>query len=216
MKEMELIGRRFKELDIAQTKLDKYQVKDVGDFVDPVQWQAWATAVLNLLQRAFSEISPHYVNFKRLYDTDGNQCWWAVVEHTRGVFQAAKEDYEGGYVFNLYDRVSGELFGDFIALAKNALQEGHKDVAAVLACAALEDALKKYAQRNDLDVGDQVMQAVVSALKSKGLVAGAQKSLLDTMPKIRDYAMHANWDKIKPEDVSSVIGFVEQFLLSNF
>jgi len=56
----------------------------------------------------------------------------------------------------------------------------------------------------------------VNALKSKGLVSGAQKSLLDTMPKIRDYAMHANWDKITAEDVSSVIGFVEQFLLSHF
>jgi len=53
-------------------------------------------------------------------------------------------------------------------------------------------------------------------LKSKGLIGGAQKSLLDSMPKIRDYAMHANWNKITDADVSSVIGFVEQFLLSNF
>jgi len=29
--------------------------------------------------------------------------------------------------------------------------------------------------------------------------------------KIRDYAMHANWDKLSPEDVNSMIGFVEQF-----
>ena len=55
-----------------------------------------------------------------------------------------------------------------------------------------------------------------TALKAKGLVSGAHKSLLDTMPKIRDYAMHANWTKITEPDVSSVIGFVEQFLLSKF
>ena len=60
------------------------------------------------------------------------------------------------------------------------------------------------------------MQEVVSALKSQGLVSGAQKTLLDTMPKIRDYAVHANWSKIQPEDVSSVIGFVEQFLITKF
>jgi hypothetical protein len=112
--------------------------------------------------------------------------------------------------------LSGEVLGDFVALAKVALQEGHKDVAAVLASAALEDALKRYAKQNNLEVNDRVMQDVVSALKSKGLVGGAQKTLLDTMPKLRDYAMHANWDKLTPEDVSSIIGFVEQFLLTHF
>jgi hypothetical protein len=86
----------------------------------------------------------------------------------------------------------------------------------VLACASLEDALKRYARENNLEVDDKVMQEVVSALKSKGLVSGAQKSLLDTMPKLRDFAMHANWDKLTSADVGSIIGFVEQFLLSHF
>ena len=113
-------------------------------------------------------------------------------------------------------RVSGEVFGDFVALARTALAEGQKDVAAVLACAALEDALKKYATANGVDVSDETMQGVVGALKARGLVAGAQKSLLDAMPKIRNFAMHAKWEKITEPDVNSVIGFVEQFLLSNF
>ena len=60
------------------------------------------------------------------------------------------------------------------------------------------------------------MNEVINALKAKSLVFGAQKSLLSAMPKIRNYAMHADWDKISEPDVSSVIGFVEQFLLSNF
>ena len=97
-----------------------------------------------------------------------------------------------------------------------ALAEGAKDVAAVLACAALEDALKRLALLNNLEVSDKTMQDVVNALKAKGLVGGAQKSLLDTMPKIRDYTMHANWDKITPQDVGSVMGFVEQLLLVKF
>ena len=113
-------------------------------------------------------------------------------------------------------RISGEVFGDFIVLAKHSLAEGHKDVAAVLVCAALEDALKQYAVANGLNVDDKSMTDVINALKSKGLVSGAQKSLLGSMPKIRDYAMHANWEKISEPDVSGVIGFVEQFLLTKF
>lgn len=64
--------------------------------------------------------------------------------------------------------------------------EGHKDVAAVLACAALDDVLKGFAARHRIDTTDRSMQDVVNALKAKGLVGGAQKTLFGTMPKIRD------------------------------
>jgi hypothetical protein len=60
------------------------------------------------------------------------------------------------------------------------------------------------------------MQEVINALKAKGLVSGPQKSLLDIMPRVRDAAMHADWQKITSQDVGSVIGFVEQFLLTQF
>ena len=112
--------------------------------------------------------------------------------------------------------VSGEVFGDFVAAAKKALDEGSKDVAAVLACAALEDALKRFAKVNELNVDGKDMSEVIGALKSKGLVGGAQKSILETMPKTRNNAMHADWGKISTAEVGGVIGFTEQFLLQNF
>jgi hypothetical protein len=185
-----------------------------GSHVPSGLWQQWGTSAQNLIRAVFGEETPHYDNFVEAFKKCAGYDYDIAV--LRGIFLSAKQDFEGGYVFNVELRVSGEVFGDFIGMARHALAEGHKDVAAVLACAALEDALKRYATTNGLAVDDKVMQEVVSALKSKGLVSGAQKSLLDTMPKIRDYAMHANWSKISEPDVSSVIGFVEQFLLSRF
>ena len=175
----------------------------------------WATSVLSLLFRVFGQDTAHYSNFKHAYDHCQNG-YPSEVEPMKGVFLPAKADYEGGYLFNLTAAVSGEIFGDFVGLAKAALSDGHKDVAAVLACAALEDALKRFAELNTLDVANKDMTEVVNALKTKGLVSGAQKSLLDTMPRIRNYALHAEWSKITPQDAGSVLGFVEQFLLSNF
>src|SRR5206468_378166 len=46
--------------------------------------------------------------------------------------------------------------------------------------------------------------------------SGAQKTLLAGMPKIRNQAMHADWANLTPHDAGSVIGYVEQFLLSHF
>jgi len=60
------------------------------------------------------------------------------------------------------------------------------------------------------------MQDIVNTLKSKGLIAGAQKTLLDPMPRLRDYAMHADWTKIDAPSVSGMLGFVEQFLIEHF
>jgi len=208
-----MITRRFAELD-AQANALRVTQGEFSSYYDTSGWQQWATSAQHLLRVAFGEMSPHYQNFAAAYEKcDGGDYW---VNALKGVFRAAKADYEGGYAFSMQALISGEIYGDFVALAKGALSEGAKDVAAVLACAALEDALKRFAFLNGLDVSDKSMQDVVNSLKAKGLVGGAQKTLLEAMPKIRDYAMHAHWDKITSQDVGSVIGFVEQLLLTKF
>jgi hypothetical protein len=209
----EKAARRFTELDEQIRSIPSHN-SDGSVSYAPAGWRQWATSAENLILGVFGEHSPHIDKFRHAY----NDCrgWDYEVEAVIGIFKAAKADFEGGYLFDVDAQISGEIFGDFVALAKTALHDGSKDVAAVLACAALEDALKRYARSQELDVDDKVMQSVVAALKAKGLVAGAQKSLLDTMPRIRDYAMHANWEKLTAQDVGSVIGFVEQFLLGKF
>lgn len=207
--------RRFKELETKFGALPFQSNYDSpGTHAPPGSWQQWATSVQNLILAIFGETSPHYTNFVAASKDCGGYDY--EVNVLKGIFLSAKEDFEGGYVFDVDLRVSGEVFGDFVALARQSLSEGYKDVAAVLACAALEDALKRFAVANGLGVSDKTMLEVVNALKSGGLVSGAQKSLLEAMPRIRNFAMHADWEKLSAPDVSSVIGFVEQFLLSRF
>lgn len=211
------IKKRLGELELELSRINLVTGPNGGRFIQTVSWQKWATSFLNILSNAFGTQSVHFERFAGLLDVDrwgmGGQI---TLDSAKGIFQAAKEDYEGGYIFSLQRAVSGEVFGDFVLLAKKSLDEGHKDVAAVLACAAMEDALKRYAQAEGFEVGDKDMQQVVNALKSKGLVSGFQKTLLDDMPKIRNYAMHADWEKITSESVSGVIGFVKEFLKRRF
>lgn len=212
---LEQLIRRFKELERELQSLPFEANEFSGEkCYDTARWQQWATSSQNLLGAAFGEKSPHYRNFQKHYAACGG--YEDQFSALKGIFLAAMSDYEGGYAFNLETVVTGEVFGDFVSMAKLALSEHQKDVAAVLASAALEDTLKRYAIRHGLDVESKVLQDVVNALKSKGLVKGTQKSLLDSMVKVRDYSMHANWEKVQDADVSSVIGYVEQFLLSHF
>ena len=211
-----LFARRFEELSKSFAELQFHPNNEgmSGRNVKTGDWMRWATSAQSLVRAVYGDGTPHYQNFvKAIADCSGYDYEVMVL---RGVFLSAKDDFDGGYVFNADLRVSGEVFGDFVALAKQSLSEGNKDVAAVLACAALEDALKRYAAVNALAVEGKTMSEVVNLLKAQGLVAGAQKSMLDTMPKIRNYALHADWSKLSEPDVASVIGFVEQFLLSKF
>ncbi len=210
-----LVLKRFAELDAQMNAL--HETRDSGGgppYYETVSWQQWANSAQHILRVAFGESSSHYGNFSVAYEKCNG--YKSRVDALKGIFRAAKADYEGGYTFSMQALISGEIYGDFVTLSKIALTEGAKDVAVVLACASLEDALKRLALLNGLEVSDKSMQDVVNALKAKGLVGGAQKTLLDAMPKIRDYAMHANWNKITPQDVGSVIGFVEQLLLTKF
>ena len=211
----ELFSKRFQELK-AESDSIAFKPGNFEDYAEEGIWKKWATSAESLIKAVFGTESPHYLEFASTKNhCNGRQ---SSIEALQGIFMSAKEAFEGGYVFNIELSISGEIFGDFVVLAKKVLNEGQKDVAAVLASAALEDALKRYAKIKGLNVDDANMLKVIGMLKSKGLVTGASKVLLDAnaLPKIRNYSMHAQWDKIAEPDVNSIIGFVEQFLLKKF
>ncbi len=182
------------EIQAAEISLVK---RDYDEAVDNQEaFHVWASSAMHLVSAVFGENSPHYRNLSIAYRKYAG--WARDFLGMSGIFLAAKSDYDGGYLFNLETTISGEIFADFLVAAKNALASNQKDVAAVLACAALEDALKRYASLRELSVEGKAMQEVIKALKAKGLVSGPQKSLLDSMPRVRDAAMHADWQKIYP------------------
>ncbi|HJR72483.1 MAG TPA: DUF4145 domain-containing protein [Luteimonas sp.] len=209
------IQKRFDELIEVGSRIPLVG-RDAAN-ADAQAFYTWAASVLSLFHGVFGPESPHYTRFNNEISViQNNYVTERMLHACRGIFIGAKSDFEGGYIFDIERSVSGELFGDLVALAKTSLTEGHHTVATVLASAALEDALKRYATANDLTVDGNTMEQVVNALKSQGLISGPQKALLSAMPKIRNHAMHADWDKLTPQDAGSIVGFVEHFLLSNF
>ena len=138
-----------------------------------------------------------------------------MLSHTSGVLKSIKSEVEAGLVGNLGLQAQGGIFGDFVTLARESLDES-KDVAAVLVSAALEDALKRFALQNELNVPDANMEQVINALKSKGLLKDPQASIVQSHAKLRNKAFHANWDKIEKASVNSAIGFTETFILEHF
>ena len=170
----------------------------------------WTISAQELLKAVYGEHSAYYRTFCDFLHTD-------YTGPLESIFYSAKRDYERGFnVGDIHLRISGRVLGDFIALAKLSLDSGCIEVASVLAAAALEDVLKRYAVTHGLEIEDRTMTQVINALKSKGLFNRGTSKLLDGMPKIRDLALHAEWDKLTEVEIGSIIGCVEQFLQKYF
>lgn len=203
-------AKRFADL-IKEGKSFPIEISHGTRHIQTGPWKLWAASALNLTSHVLGQHSVHYQELQKTVNSF--QGYVSNAEAAVAVFEAAWRDIEAGVVGSLEKRAAGEVFADFVTAARTALSEGQKDVAAVLACAALEDTLKKFAALNDVDVKGKTMDGVIGALKAAGLVSGAQKGLLEAMPKIRNAAMHADWQKLSEPDVASVIAFTQQFLL---
>jgi hypothetical protein len=216
MNTRENIEKRFEELADQIPPLKSMARMHGPASIDTGKWYGWCISATHLLKLVFGDSSVHFTEFKNIYDPNVGGFSVDVLEWLNGIFLAAKADFEGGYAITLEASIAGEIFADFVALAKEALNQKQKDVAAVLGCAALEDTLKRLGAANGLDVRDKEMADVVNAIKAAKLVGGGAAKLLSSMPKIRNYALHANWDNITEAEVGGVIGFVEQLILLHF
>ena len=127
-----------------------------------------------------------------------------------------KSEIESGLVASVLKQTSGQVLGDFVSLAKEFASMGNKDTSAVLAAAALEDALKRFATLQGLDVEAKEMAQVANALKANHFLKGPQGPLVESFIKLRNKALHAEWDKFSIEEVKSLIAFVDEFLLTHF
>lgn len=145
-----------------------------------------------------------------------NSKYDALYLSTIGVLNNFEKEITNDFVLNLEKIISGEIYSDFLLVSKDAISNGFKDVAVVLACAALEDSLKKYGKLKSLDVDNKEMSDIINLLKSSGAISGPQLKVIQSYTKLRNKAFHAEWDNIDTPEVKSLIAFLEEFIIKNF
>ena len=139
-----------------------------------------------------------------------------LMRQLHGFLRTLQVDVEEGRIVNVVSEAQGEVLGDLLVSARKALDDGYKDVAAVLACASLEDTLKRCATDRGLNVQNKTMSTVVNTLRNKGVIPRTQKALLSEFVKIRNRAFHAQWDEIDVREVEDIARFTEEFLAKQF
>ena len=202
-------GKSYIRSDVKPDKPETFSFSRLEEII---------SSTLSLLSKVYGEKSEMVKDFSQKIKKYSNHI---EEEHMYlycclGKLNTLESDINFGLLTTFEKEISGEIFANFLNLAKYSLNEQQKDVAAVLACAALEDTLKKIAKLQNLSVDDKNMGEVVNALKREGLIRGSQSGLLSAYVSLRNKAFHAEWNKIESPDVSSLIGFTEELVLKNF
>jgi hypothetical protein len=121
-------------------------------------------------------------------------------------------DIDTGLVGNLRLRIGGDVLADFVGLAREALRDGGPEgvkVAAVLAAAAFEDAIRRIGEELADVTGRPKLEEVVQRLRGADVLRGGYaRQALDLLP-FRNDALHADWPKITRALVESALAFVD-------
>ena len=207
-----IIVRRFGELN---TKAEAVLAAKVLDFVTQEgkpyykvpsdMYKEWATNVLNLLHRTFGESSIHYRNLAEHYVKF--EGWVSDFNDSYGIFRAAREDYEGGYLFNIRTLAKAEVLSDAISQAKELLASGYKDPACILARVSLESALKDLASRYSVSEGK--LDRMNADLTKAGAYNMAKQKQITAWAEIGNKAAHGEWTHYTEQDATAMVSGVE-------
>lgn len=178
----------------------------------------------SLLSLVYGEKSPQLAAHNKEIDkiradTHGAGNPSLIVHSCHGALRSMKREIEGGLTGNLRQQITGEVLTDLIQLSRTVLSEQGdkaKNVAAVLAAAAFEDTIRRMGKTLAGVPGQNDLSDVLNKLKDSGVMQGPQVGIAQSYLSFRNYALHANWDKIEKESIQSVLGFVEQLLLKHF
>ena len=175
-------------------------------------------SILRITYGEKSEPASQILQAKDLYLKSGNHGRYLhpLLNIIKGILTTLSYEVDNDLTGSLEVQAQGEVLGDFILLAKLLLSENNIAAASVLAAGSLEDTLKKFALNQNLEVYDKDLSVVINVLKANGFIKGAQSGIVQSYVQFRNKAFHAQFDKIEAPEVSSVLAFVEQFLLTNF
>jgi hypothetical protein len=216
MKTNPLVLQRFQELAdkaaaIANAKTLDFVATDSGTRyfnIDSAAFSGWATSVLNLLQRVFGEDSIHFQHLSRDAAAVGDsECSFRGAV---AVFNAAREDYEGGYLFNLQSLVKAEVFDDVLEQANALLSAGYKDPACVVAGVALETTLKDLCSRNGITHAK--LDKMNADLAKAGLYNKGMQKQITAWADRRNSAAHGDWKAYSDADVDEMIKGVTRMI----
>lgn len=186
--------------------------RDYHSHPSDIDYRRFRTEAMNLVRRVCGENSDHYLELKRIAESTQMAANSYYYKDCLGVVEAARNDYEGGYLLDLKSIVAAELLGDFLEQAEYLLAHGYYVPSASLAGAILEDTLRKLCEKNNIVIPEKTKIDRLNADLAKAQVYTVLvQKRITALADIRNNADHGHTDKFKKEDVEDMVTYVRRF-----
>ena len=181
-----------------------------GEILHQNIYYEWTSGCMSFLENAVGKKSVFYQKFtKQTKDGARPECAAAGV----GILNALKTEIELGFLLNVQTLALAEVFNDFLEMAEHFLNSGHKDPAALLIGAVLEDGLRKLAEKNIIPPGPlNNISALNKTLADKKKYTRLTQSQIETWKKIRNSAAHGKFDEYDEKEVKDFLVWTKGFL----
>ncbi len=212
------LAQRFNELKdqleaIEQTKHMAEGFYGNSTYVDDELLTSWKVKVKNLLVTACGESSQHFIAFVKSEEYQSMESNYDVKKRLGAIFDAAKEDFEGGYLSSLKQLVQAEVFESELDQAQELLDSGYKLASAVIAGVVLETALRDLCSSNKIAHGK--LDTMNSQLTKAGIYSKLQQKQITAIADIRNSAAHGKPELFSEQDVKNMIRDIESFLINH-
>jgi hypothetical protein len=162
------------------------------------------------LQRAFGESTVHYKVFHEQYVKHSDPIYESYFMELAAILAAAKEDYSGGYLFNLKSLVKAEVLDDATEQAHELLTAGYKDPACVVCGISLEVAIKEMASRQGITLAK--LEKMNADLCKAGVYNMAKQKQITAWADLRNKAAHGEWNAYNAADVQEMLDGIKRFI----
>jgi hypothetical protein len=214
---IKVLTKRFAELADQLMQVESTHQSDNNrysnrEYVDGVQFLNWCVKAESLIAIACGRESTHFTSFiEYKKPTSSRDTNYYILKRIRAVFDAAREDFEGGYLTSVRNLVHAELAESELEQASELLQAGYLSASAVVAGVVLETTLRTLCDRHGIPHGkldkmnaDLVKAGQYNVLRQKQITAFAA---------VRNSAAHGKTDEFNHADAEAMIKDIGRFLV---
>lgn len=189
----------------------------VVERVDEIGMKNFRLLSLSYIEKLYTKENLYYQTFfeasKNSYKFNLEQCI--------GVLESIKNEIESGWLNELKDLVSVDIFSDFLEMGKYFLDEKYKDAAAVIIGSVLEKHLKNVAERNEIECYKEKdgkliplkISVINDELYKKNIYNKIVHMSIIHIFSIRNEAAHGNYDEYELKEVENMYATVNHLLI---
>jgi hypothetical protein len=196
---------------------DRYKYDDFSD-VNPFDLHSLISKARSAIERVSGPSSAYTKHAEGILAEniyDGGKALMIV-----GVIQSLRADIEAGFIGRIEELIHGEVFADFLEMARYLLDEGYKDAAAVIAGSTLESHLRQVCTRHKIetevaigsDIRPKKADRINAELSKASIYSILDQKNITAWLDLRNKAAHGNYNEYSKEQVSLLIDGVRDFI----